>query len=263
MGSCGGSFYALEVASGEVAWKYDTAVEGLRSTFHADPVVAGDLVLAAADGSPDSHLYAFEAPTGRLRWKFPVPPRGISTGLVASADTVFGVTLGGQVIALRLADGTLRWSFELPAGLRDRRGQVHLRGDQLVVAEPDGSVFALAASTGREMWRQNLGEPVHPAVAAFGAGLLVPTAGGEGLQLSPQTGSVERRGPLGDGRQRNAVPLRAGDSARTGQCWLVADRGDDERARGRFRVQPKLHRRGISSTATNQKIRLSGTPARR
>jgi outer membrane protein assembly factor BamB len=199
VGSCGGSFYALEVPSGAVAWKYDTSVEGLRSTFHADPVVVGDLVLTAADGSPDSHLYAFEAPTGRLRWKFPVPPRGISTGLVANADTVFGVTLGGQVIALALADGARRWTFELPAGLRDRRGQVYLRGDQLVVVEPDGSVFALAASTGREIWRQNLGEPVHPVVAAVGARLLVPTAGGDGLQLSPQTGSVERRGPLGDG----------------------------------------------------------------
>lgn len=98
-------------------------------------------------------------------------------------------------------------TFELPAGLRDRRGQMHLLGDQFVVVEPDGSVFALAASTGREMWRQNLGEPVHPAI--------------------------------------------------------VADRGDDERARGRLRAQPKLHRRGINSTETSQKIKLSGMPARR
>jgi outer membrane protein assembly factor BamB len=224
---------ALAAESGEVIWKYDTASEGLRSTFHADPVIAGEVVLTAADGSPDSHLYAFEAASGRLRWKRPVPPRGISTALVADSDTVFAVSSAGQVLALAVSDGSLRWSFDLPAGPGDRRGRPLLAAGQLVVVEPEGSLFAFEAKSGRELWRQALGEPIHPAVQSSGGLLSVVSGTGELFRLAAKTGQVEFRSPLAPGPAFGAfVPADP--------CWiaLIAPRtvvcADPETGRARW-----------------------------
>lgn len=68
IGSCKGSFYAINKSSGAVRWSYDIRNDGNQQSFHGDPLVAGDLILVGTDKScaPDGigHVYAFDRATG-------------------------------------------------------------------------------------------------------------------------------------------------------------------------------------------------------
>jgi outer membrane protein assembly factor BamB len=197
VGSCAGRFYCLERRTGAVIWSYDITKDGEQTSFHGDPLVAGDLVLVGTDGAGIGHVYAFERATGKVRWKHPVTRatdngRGLPTDLVRLDSSVFGVALGDELLSLDLETGRLNWSFRsgFPEGQfawtstpAARRGRVFFGG-------LDGVVYALDARRGTVIWKRDLGAAIHSSVTLVGDDLFVGAASGHLYRLRQATGAV-------------------------------------------------------------------------
>jgi outer membrane protein assembly factor BamB len=197
VGSCAGRFYCLDRKSGAVVWSYDIKQDGAQTSFHGDPLLAGELVLVGTDGEGIGHIYAFERATGKVRWKHPVTRltergAGLPTDLVRLGSSVFGVALGDELLSIDLETGRLNWSFRsafpenrfawtsTPAA---GRGRVFFAG-------LDGVVYALDAPKGRVVWKRKLGSSIHGSVTLVGKDLFAGASDGRLYRLSQVTGAV-------------------------------------------------------------------------
>ncbi|MGO9932860.1 MAG: PQQ-dependent dehydrogenase, methanol/ethanol family [Steroidobacteraceae bacterium] len=160
-----GWMYALDAATGQVAWKSDAIVDRNRgySSTGAPEVAADVVVIGNAGGEYDVRGYvsAFEVETGRLKWRFWIVPRDPKLGIQDHPDleqaaktwdpnSVWDVGGGGApwdainydaetgLVFLGTGNGTpYHTNKRSPAG-----------GDQLYL----GSIVALDAKTGRLKW---------------------------------------------------------------------------------------------------------------
>jgi len=106
IGSCSGSYYALDRATGAIRWTYDTGVDGPPASFHGDPVTSAGLIVTGSDHTLGGYAYAFDLETGELAWRLDVG--GLESDLVAEGSRVIGATSDGGLIALDLESGDSR-----------------------------------------------------------------------------------------------------------------------------------------------------------
>jgi len=109
-GSGDGFVYALDVASGDLKWKFRTG-----DVVHASPAYADGVVFV---GSWDSYFYALDARTGAEKWRFhggEDPDIHNQVGFQSSPAVVDGVVYTGcrdsNVYALDAATGREIWRF--------------------------------------------------------------------------------------------------------------------------------------------------------
>ena len=113
-GSCNGTFYAADLATGDIRWSFNAKRrQNWRSRqFHANPTVAGDLVLA---GNDNGILYGFDRASGSVRWEFdatgelfwsPIVVNGLA--YVATSSEPY------RLYAVDTATGAARWELDLP-----------------------------------------------------------------------------------------------------------------------------------------------------
>lgn len=179
--------YALDLESGQLAWKIATGSEeaymgapayddGVIYTTGGKLLLALDahtgkelwrvektdpfLSLAVADqlvyvGSWDHHLYAFDQATGEERWKFKTGGE-VLTPPAVDDGAVYAGSLDQMLYALDGQTGELRWSFETG----DRFVSAPLIvGDVIYVTDSNHEVrsgprhlYALDAATGEQLW---------------------------------------------------------------------------------------------------------------
>ena len=179
--------YALDLESGQLAWKIATGSEeaymgapayddGVIYTPGGKLLLALDahtgkelwrvektdpfLSLAVADqlvyvGSWDHHLYAFDQATGEERWKFKTGGE-VLTPPAVDDGAVYAGSLDQMLYALDGQTGELRWSFETG----DRFVSAPLIvGDVIYVTDSNHEVrrgprhlYALDAATGEQLW---------------------------------------------------------------------------------------------------------------
>ena len=147
---------------GGVRWRFQTR-SGVRST----PAVTATRVFV---GSGDSTLYALDRASGTPVWKFAAGGPVHSSPAVASG-LVIAATLGGRIFAVSEASGALRWSVQtgptlpnniVPAGEWDLYVSSPVVVDRtIVIGAPDGNVYALDLTTGKERWRVTTGGKVR------------------------------------------------------------------------------------------------------
>ena len=127
VGSTDGNLYALSVATGEERWRVS-----VRSPVSSSPAVVHGLVIF---GSRDGAFHAVRATTGAPEWRF---------------DT------GGLV--------PWEWGFE---GWDIYTSSPVIADSVAVVGAGDGDVYALEATTGRELWKFQTGGRIRstPAIA--------------------------------------------------------------------------------------------------
>lgn len=223
VGSCAGTYLALDEASGEVAWSYDTSRDGPAAQFHGDALITEELVVVGSDARPMGQLYAFDRASGRLRWRIPYPG-GVAAELHRFGETVLVVAVAGEVWAVELATGYPIWTFE--GAPEASRGTLSLdpalAGDRLLVPWRSGQVDAFEAATGRHLWRRDLEAPLNTSAAVAGGELVVGSLDGRLYRLSPETGEV-----LGS---FDAGGAPYGDLTVAGGCLLAlwAEGGIDE-----------------------------------
>ncbi|MFL6289267.1 MAG: PQQ-binding-like beta-propeller repeat protein, partial [Thermoanaerobaculia bacterium] len=144
IGSCSGKFFALNRATGQVAWTYDTAADGPAAQFHGDALVTDRLVVVGADSLPQGYLYALERSSGTVRWKHAFPG-GVGAQILRRGDTAFAVSASGEVVAVDLESGRIVWRTSPPAEAGDRLLDPILDGDRLFVGWRPGYVDAFDA----------------------------------------------------------------------------------------------------------------------
>ena len=190
-GSGDGYVYSVDAASGRVKWRAKT--EGrIRGT----PAVDDGAVFV---GSFDGRVYAFDLASGKQRWRydtdgaalnsgnFGFDRRSIQSSPAVSNGVVFIGARDGFVYALGAADGKLRWRFNHEISWINSSPAI---ADGVVY---DGSsdahfVQALDATTGRELWRANVGATVWSSPSVAGDQLYFGDGSGRIRILERRTG---------------------------------------------------------------------------
>jgi len=126
----GGEVLAIDIASGETAWKTATGNE-----FTASPAVDETRLYVAG---PDKRLVAYDRVTGEEAWAF-VAPRALSSSPLVSGGTIWQGGMDGRLYAVNREDGTESWSYDL--GTQIKASPAASRGT-LVVCGEDGVVYA-------------------------------------------------------------------------------------------------------------------------
>ena len=156
IGSYGGYLYAVDAASGELRWRYETAEDGVSSS----PTVVDGVVYI---GSRDKYLYAVDAHSGELQWRY-----GTGAWVNSSPAVAGGIVYAGSydhfLHAVDAVSGELRWRYETG----DEVESSPAVADGIVyVGSRDNFLYAVDAASGKLRWRYATGDEVYssPAVA--------------------------------------------------------------------------------------------------
>ncbi|MBI5510112.1 MAG: PQQ-binding-like beta-propeller repeat protein [Deltaproteobacteria bacterium] len=163
-----------------------------------------------------------------LDWRRPV----VRTGVFRTVATSFGAPVvsethrlivigsgGGDVLALSLADGTLRWRYRHGAPFIGTAVLAKLAGDDVeaelvVLGSLDSSLLAIDVGTGALLWRAELDGAVRAPARVLGTRLLVTTSNNKLVLLDGLTGnrlwSKGRAAPSGLTVDGNAAALAVG-----------------------------------------------------
>jgi len=210
VGLASGSVYAVDVSTGRDLWRFQA-----QRDVWAAPLVADGTVYVA---SLDHHLYALDAETGAERWNQALGAALAGTpSLSSDGETLFVGTFGSKLLALRASNGEERWS-------RDTTNWVWsgpaLDNGVIYFADVAGTVYALEAETGREVWAPvKPGGQMRARPALAGDLLYVGDRDGNLFALDRATGAVRHTQSLKG--QILAAPLVADD------VLLVAPFGGD------------------------------------
>jgi len=175
------------------------------------------------------------------------------TGRVETAgNMLYGGSIDRKVYAVDLSDGDVRWSRRLSGMII---GGVLLAGDTVFAASarPEGRVYALRRSNGKQIWRTSTPTVGAPLALIHGV-LIAQTQRGEVFGLDPRNGKILWRRRLGVARVA-AAP--AGDGgvlvATTDSLFRLATRDG--------RVTHKAASPGtvVSPWLTQQEVLVAGT----
>lgn len=156
MGTQNGEVFAFDASTGTQLWSATVSSEVLAAPSEADGIV----VVRCIDG----RVFGLEADTGQRVWIYDhdVPLltlRGNAPPLLRAGVVYIGYD-GGQVVALRLDDGTLMWEQSLVTTegrteldrLSDIDGQMVIIASDLLVSSYKNRIASLAANSGRLLW---------------------------------------------------------------------------------------------------------------
>jgi len=187
-GSGDGHVYAVDAASGRLAWKFATG-----DVVHASPALADGLVVI---GSWDGRLYALDAATGALRWAFQAGldplihnQQGFQSSAAIAAGTVYVGCRDGHLYAIDLQRGTRKWAVDTAGSWVV--GSPAVADGKVVFATSDTAQYHVVdAATG-----QPAQAPGATQAYVFGS----PTVAGATVLLGVLNGSLQAR-DLADGR---------------------------------------------------------------
>jgi outer membrane protein assembly factor BamB len=194
IGSCAGTFYALNKTTGHVVWSYDIRKDGNQQSFHGDPLVTNDLILIGTDKScaPDGvgHTYAFERDSGKVRWKYRTT--GVPTDIIQLNSSVYFGSFLDHWSSVDLHSGNLKWNFSTGATNKDcdvPKAPVADR-NHLFIAGQDGVIYSLEASSGRVSWKRKLPAAPSTSLVFKEQTLYVGTSDQHIYRLNSDTGVV-------------------------------------------------------------------------
>ena len=193
IGSCAGTFYAINKTSGQVQWSYDIRKDGKQRSFHGDPLVTDDLILVGTDYGcePDGvgHVYAFERNSGKVRWKY--RSTSVPTDIVQLGSNVYFGSFQDKWSAVNLHTGGLNWAFSTDTPNKDCapiKSPVAV-DNRLFFTGLDGAIYSLDAASGRVMWKRKLAAAASTSLAFRDNTLYVGTTDNHIYRLNPETGT--------------------------------------------------------------------------
>jgi outer membrane protein assembly factor BamB len=164
-GSGDGNIYALDTATGKLAWKFATG-----DVVHASPAIADGLLYV---GSWDSYFYALDATTGKQKWRFKTgedPDIHNQVGIQSSAVVADGVVYFGcrdsNLYALDAKTGEKKWVFNNKGSWVIGSPVVH--DGKIYFATSDSALFyALDGKTGAQAFSLKFHWPMFssPSIA--------------------------------------------------------------------------------------------------
>jgi outer membrane protein assembly factor BamB len=211
--SSGAALIAVDATSGRLAWTFEGAEIGPRSSYADVAVANGRAAVPARQGDDtDLALQAIDARTGAPLWRV-APGRAILSRIdqgpfLAADDSTIFLGLNRAVLAFEAGSGALR--FELAERPQESGGQVWLDGPTLYRRGGLTTIVAYDAATGAPRWTY------HQPFEDPGAALRAFRAAGESLYAFCAC-EVENRRDRGwllaidtrDGRERWRAQLDA------------------------------------------------------
>lgn len=187
-GSSDEHVYALDAASGKLAWAFKTG-----GIVHSSPAVAGNTVLV---GSWDGVLYALDADSGVERWRFKSKTEqkdsfmvGIQSSPTVDQDTVFIGARDGYLYALDLKTGTQKWRYDAQGSWIVGTPAVGA-GKVFVGTSDTGLLVALDQKTGREIYRYDTKVWTYSSPLLVGDILWAANMKGDLYALQASTGQL-------------------------------------------------------------------------
>ena len=194
IGSCTGTFYAINKTTGQVQWTYYVRRDGKQKNFHGNPLITSDLILIGTDYGcePDAagDVYAFERATGKVRWKY--RSTGIPTDILQLGSNAYFGSFQDQWSSVNLETGRLNWNFSTGASNEDCAAikSPVTNKNHLFLIGLDGFVYALDSRTGRVIWKRKFPAPPSTALMLRDETLYVGTADKNLYRLDAKTGSI-------------------------------------------------------------------------
>jgi outer membrane protein assembly factor BamB len=209
-GSGDGHVYAVDAATGRLAWKFRTG-----DVVHASPAYADGLVVV---GSWDGRLYALDAATGAQRWAFQAGldplihnQQGFQSSAAIADGTVYVGCRDGHLYAIDLRTGAAKWNSDTAGSW--------------VVGSPAvsrGKVFYATSDTAQyRVDDAATGQPAYPMGSTQAYVFGSPTVAGDTVLLGVLNGTLEAR-DRDDGRLLWQFRTEA---ARANRDWVLAADG--------------------------------------
>jgi len=184
-GSGDGHLYALDAATGQLRWKFETG-----DVIHASPAYANDTIYV---GSWDSYLYAIDAATGAQKWRFKTgedPKIHNQVGLQSSPAVVDGVVYVGcrdsNLYAVDAATGEKKWAYNNKGSWVIGSPAVH--NGRVYFATSDSAMFHVVdAKTGAEIYSLAFTWPMFSSPAIAGNTLYLGTHEGKLMAIDITT----------------------------------------------------------------------------
>ncbi len=180
-------------------WTYDTGVQPYE--IESSPSVAKGVVYFG--GWSDSKMYALNAGTGTLLWK-----HQMSSGVQSSPAVANGMVYAGAENAFALdyfawnaTTGLVRWKFESSDEYYPYSSPAVTNGVMYFGTGPNyGTVYALNASTGAQLWKSRMGSMVFSSPAVVNGVVYVGTLYPDHsvYALSADTGALRWQYPSTD-----------------------------------------------------------------
>ena len=159
-GTSDGLLYALNTADGSTKWTWDSEHDVLLSLLFATDTI---FVPTIADRGEFAFV-AIDAVTGTEKWRQSSTLGQYTAGAIIDGNVIFGTDFG-KVMSVAAADGHVNWTFAPGNGAVFRAPPAFVDND-VYVFDTDGSLYALDAATGGELWRVTLdsGNSYNPAI---------------------------------------------------------------------------------------------------
>jgi outer membrane protein assembly factor BamB len=175
-GSGDGHLYALDAASGELRWKFQTG-----DVVHASPALANGVLYV---GSWDSYLYAVDAASGKEKWRYHSGEDAAihnQVGFQSSPAVADGVVYTGcrdsNLYAIDAETGKEKWRFS--TGLSWVVSSPAVVGGKVFFATSDSSLYHVVdAATGKPVLQQQGKSFVFSSPAVAGDVVLVGVLNG-------------------------------------------------------------------------------------
>ncbi|UFH57372.1 PQQ-like beta-propeller repeat protein [Spirosoma sp. KNUC1025] len=110
----------------------------------------------------------------------------IGAGIIANKDICIYPNTAGQLVALSLADGSVKWRFAT-------QGKVYstpaMHKKRVVVASTDGTIYCLRTDNGQLIWKQDTGKPIVACPLIDGNTVYIGSSEGKFRALSLKTGA--------------------------------------------------------------------------
>ncbi|HYG74073.1 MAG TPA: FG-GAP-like repeat-containing protein [Planctomycetota bacterium] len=157
--------------------------QGGKDKWHIDapPVVAGDFLLVASSYLEEEKegkrsLVCLKKSDGSLVWETPLDLNPWSGATVSGQTVIVGCSnirfdrklIGnakGQVIALDLASGQVKWKKEITGAVLS---PVAVKGEVAIYTSTNGEVVARNVNTSQRVWTYNAKQPLFAGVAIAG-----------------------------------------------------------------------------------------------
>ncbi len=249
-GTLDGQVVAFNPDSGTERWRAQATSEVIST-----PAIGRGLAVVRSN---DGRVFAFSITSGERRWVY---DRGLpsltlrgNARPVIGANTVYVGYDGGDIVALKIEDGSLIWEQSVGEGegrtelerMVDVDGEIVVAGSEVYVAAYNSRVLALDTGSGRPLWTRDMS--VYGGVALAGDKLLVSDADGTVWALDRRSGaSVWRQDGLA--HRWLTTPGVVGDHVVVGDLegylhWLTLDTGSlaarERVARDPLRATPQV-----------------------
>ena len=207
VGSQDGTLYARNAGTGKVLWGYPTG-----GAITSTPAVDNNRVFVYSTGGV---FYALNATTGKLLWQRSIGADSDSSPVTANGVVYVGTHYDGNLYAFNEVTGSMVWNFPTSGPLDSPA----VAGGIVYVGSQDGTVYAVKASTGIQVWKRATGKIVDSSPAVSGGQVYIGNDGGTLYSLNASTGSVSWS------LTPDSWPIRDSPAVDGGDVFIASDYG--------------------------------------